>query len=77
MDGFWEFHLHPWDLAAGRLLVEEAGGRITDVEGRAHRLDSPGILASNRVLHDQLLRAFQEIASGKYRAALPPVSRSG
>jgi myo-inositol-1(or 4)-monophosphatase len=76
MDGFWEFHLQPWDLAAGRLLVEEAGGMVTDAAGQVHRLDSPGILASNRVLHDQLLRAFQEIASGKYRAALPPVSRS-
>jgi myo-inositol-1(or 4)-monophosphatase len=77
MDGFWEFHLQPWDLAAGRLLVEEAGGLVTDSVGSSHRLDGPSIVASNRILHEQLLRAFQEIASGKYRAELPPVSRSG
>jgi len=76
LDGFWEFHLQPWDLAAGRLLVEEAGGRLTDAEGGAHRLDSPSILASNGILHGQMLRAFQEIASGKYRADLPPVARA-
>lgn len=77
LDCFWEFHLQPWDLAAGRLLVEEAGGRVTDADGRPHRLDSPSILASNELLHDQLLRAFQEIVSGKYRAELPGVGLSG
>ena len=77
MDCFWEFHLQPWDLAAGRLLVEEAGGRMTDAEGRPHRLDSPSILASNGHLHEQLLQAFGEISSGKYQAELPPVNRTG
>ena len=77
MDCFWEFHLQPWDLAAGRLLVEEAGGRMIDAEGRPHRLDSPSILASNGHLHEQLLQAFGEISSGKYQAELPPVNRTG
>lgn len=77
MDCFWEFHLQPWDLAAGRLLVEEAGGRMTDAEGHPHRLDSPSILASNGHLHEQLLQAFGEINSGKYQAELPPVNRTG
>jgi myo-inositol-1(or 4)-monophosphatase len=77
MDCFWEFHLAPWDLAAGRLLVEEAGGRMTDAEGRLHRLDSPSILASNGRLHEQLLRAFGEIAVGNYEAELPPINRTG
>lgn len=77
MDCFWEFHLKPWDLAAGKLLVQEAGGRMTDAEGQPHRLDSPSILASNGHLHAQLLQAFDEITSGKYQAELPPVSRKG
>ena len=77
MDGFWEIHLAPWDLAAGKLLVKEAGGCVTDLAGQPHRLDSPSILASNRLLHDQLLAAFQEIFAGKNQAALPPVSRPG
>jgi len=77
MDCFWEFHLQPWDLAAGRLLVQEAGGRMSDAEGKPHRLDSPSILASNGHLHEQLLQAFGEISTGKYQAELPPVSRTG
>ena len=77
LDCFWEFHLQPWDLAAGRLLVQEAGGRMTDAEGNPHRLDSPSILASNGHLHDQLLQAFGEISSGKYQAELPAVNRRG
>lgn len=76
MDGFWEFNLNPWDLAAGKLLVEEAGGRVTDITGAAHFLNSPHIAASNALLHDQLLAAFQEVFSGVYRADLPPLGGS-
>jgi myo-inositol-1(or 4)-monophosphatase len=71
MDGFWEFHLHPWDVAAGKLLVEEAGGKLSEAGGGPHRLDSPSVLASNGLLHGALLGAFEEIAAGQYRAALP------
>ena len=77
MDGFWEIHLAPWDLAAGKLLVAEAGGCVTDLLGQPHRLDSPSILASNRLLYDQLLAAFQEIFAGKNQADLPPVVKPG
>ncbi|HLA38504.1 MAG TPA: inositol monophosphatase family protein, partial [Candidatus Glassbacteria bacterium] len=75
MDCFWEFHLQPWDMAAGKLLVEEAGGCITDMQGRPHRLDSASIAGSNQLLHSQLLAAFEEIFSGTYLAELPPISR--
>jgi myo-inositol-1(or 4)-monophosphatase len=53
-DGFWERHLSPWDVAAGALLVQEAGGRVTDFKGG--RFDPHGmeILASNRTLHGQI-----------------------
>ncbi len=55
-DFFWEFGLKPWDTSAGVLLVTEAGGRVTDLEGDPHTPDSPSILASNARLHDVLLR---------------------
>ncbi|MBI4465628.1 MAG: inositol monophosphatase [Acidobacteria bacterium] len=75
LDGFWEFHLKPWDLAAGKLLVEEAGGCVTDALGQPHRLESASIAASNQFLHAQLLGVFEEIFSGVYQVELPPVSR--
>jgi len=54
-DGFWELKLHPWDTAAGWLLVKEAGGTITDISGGSYRLDSPVILASNGKIHDSMI----------------------
>ncbi len=59
MDGFWEFNLNPWDTAAGILLVEEAGGRVTDFAGRDFRLDSEEVLASNGLIHEELIGLFQ------------------
>ena len=53
-DAFWEFDLAPWDVAAGWLLVTEAGGRVTRVDGRAHAVDARSILASNARVHDEL-----------------------
>lgn len=54
-DGFWERSLHGWDVAAGALLVEEAGGRITDFEGGSFDHFGGQILASNGGIHSQLL----------------------
>ena len=54
-DGFWEFKLKPWDLAAGALLVEEAGGRVTGPYGDAFDVDAGEILASNGRIHEQIL----------------------
>ncbi|MBI3894887.1 MAG: inositol monophosphatase [Acidobacteria bacterium] len=71
MDGFWEIHLKPWDLAAGKLLVQEAGGCVTDLLGQPHHLDSPSIVASNGLLHNQLIGVFQEILSGVNQIELP------
>lgn len=55
-DGFWELKLHPWDTAAGWLLVCEAGGTVTDICGDSFRLDAPSIVASNGTIHDQMIR---------------------
>ncbi len=57
-DGFWETGLKPWDVAAGWLLVEEAGGRVSDYAGRPYRLGSVDILASNGPLHGAMRRTL-------------------
>jgi len=53
-DGFWESHLSPWDLAAGVLIVREAGGVVTSFDGGAYSLDGPEILASNGLVHEEM-----------------------
>lgn len=54
-DGYWELKLHPWDVAAGLLIVEEAGGRTSDLRGGPAPADGREILASNGRLHEALL----------------------
>ena len=55
IDGFWSTSLKPWDMAAGILLVEEAGGRITKIDGSLFKLEQPNILATNgSAVHEQL-----------------------
>ena len=69
-DAFWESHLSPWDVAAGALLVREAGGFVTDLEGRSEILDAVTIVAANDPLH----RPFRELVrqAGRDAAAAPP-----
>jgi myo-inositol-1(or 4)-monophosphatase len=58
MDGFWERHLHPWDMAAGVLIVEEAGGRVTAMDGAPFDLRSGETLATNGLLHQAMLETI-------------------
>ena len=76
LDGFWEFGLKPWDMAAGRLLVAEAGGRVSDMHGRPHDFNSPHLLADNGHLHEQIVEIFGEVFEGRYRVPLPVISPS-
>ena len=56
VDGFWSTSLKPWDMAAGILLVEEAGGRISKIDGSPFQLEEPNLLATNGSdIHNQLL----------------------
>jgi myo-inositol-1(or 4)-monophosphatase len=71
MEGFWEFKLNPWDTAAGILLVEEAGGWVTDFSGGKFRLDSREILASNGLIHEELLGLFSDMFAGRDLAPIP------
>ncbi|HUI57313.1 MAG TPA: inositol monophosphatase family protein [Bryobacteraceae bacterium] len=74
LDFFWEFGLKPWDMAAGNLLVREAGGRVSDMTGAPHSLTkSDHVLADNGALHDEILAAFSEIFRGRQRTPLPPL----
>lgn len=57
-DGFWELRLNAWDVVAGALAVMEAGGRVTDLKGQPLRLSAPRIVASNGVIHDEMLRVL-------------------
>lgn len=59
MDGFWEQGLNAWDIAAGVLLVQEAGGRVTSLDGGPFELRSGRILASNGPLHDEMQRVIR------------------
>lgn len=58
LDGYWEFGLNAWDVAAGTLIVQEAGGVVTDMEGGPLTLDRPRILATNGPLHDEMGRVI-------------------
>jgi myo-inositol-1(or 4)-monophosphatase len=70
-DGFWEFNLNPWDTAAGALLVQEAGGRVTRFDGSPFRLDSREVLATNGLIHQELITNFEEIFAGRGLEPLP------
>lgn len=71
-DGFWEFYLRPWDLAAGVLLVEEAGGRVTNIDGAPFDLFGTQVLATNGVLHDALQSTISAVLRASPRAPEPP-----
>ncbi|MBI3405941.1 MAG: inositol monophosphatase [Acidobacteria bacterium] len=61
-EGFWEFGLNPWDTAAGILILQEAGGRVTELNGRPHRLGGKDLLASNGHIHTEMQELAAEIA---------------
>jgi myo-inositol-1(or 4)-monophosphatase len=71
LDAFWEFRLNPWDIAAGVLLVREAGGTCSDMHGGPLEMRGPHILADNTLLHAPLVEIFAEIFAGHYRIPLP------
>jgi myo-inositol-1(or 4)-monophosphatase len=62
-ESFWEFGLNPWDTAAGVVLVEEAGGKITDMNGQPYVLGGPSILASNGPIHAEMIRVASEVSA--------------
>jgi myo-inositol-1(or 4)-monophosphatase len=60
LTGFWEIGLNPWDIAAGALLIQEAGGKVTDTLGGPYSLFVKNVAASNGVIHDEFIGALQD-----------------
>jgi myo-inositol-1(or 4)-monophosphatase len=58
-DGFWELKLKPWDMAAGVLIVREAGGRVTDADDGPFVLDAPGVVATNGLIHGAVIEVLE------------------
>jgi myo-inositol-1(or 4)-monophosphatase len=65
LEGFWEFSLGAWDMAAGGLIVGEPGGRVTNVHGGPWRLEGPGILATNGHVHDAILAGLSHARAAR------------
>jgi myo-inositol-1(or 4)-monophosphatase len=76
LDLFWEFSLNPWDMAAGVLLVREAGGVCTDMHGAPFHLRGQHVLADNGVIHEEIVGLFNDIFAGKFKAPLPELPAS-
>ena len=62
LDGFWELNLQPWDTAAGKVILEEAGGRITDFRGGLFSVYNRELLASNGRVHDEMIAVLADVA---------------
>jgi myo-inositol-1(or 4)-monophosphatase len=60
LDGYWELRVGAWDVAAGSLFVEEAGGRVTNLQGGPLDLDAPSIVATNGRIHEAMLGVLRE-----------------
>lgn len=60
LDGYWELRVGPWDAAAGVLMVEEAGGQVTNLQGGLLNPERPEVVASNGRIHDEMLRVLKE-----------------
>ncbi|HJL74804.1 MAG TPA: inositol monophosphatase family protein [Candidatus Marinimicrobia bacterium] len=60
VDGFWEFDLHPWDTAAGILIVSEAGGKVTKLDGSDYSIYNNEILATNGEIHQKMINEIQK-----------------
>lgn len=74
LDVFWEFGLNPWDMAAGALLVAEAGGQLSTMSGEPLTLDCPHLLVTNGRVHAEVLELFRRIYAGKVDYPLPALS---
>lgn len=70
-EAFWEFGLNPWDMAAGTLLIEEAGGTVSGMKGEPLDLYGLYVLADNGLIHGEILELFDEIFKGRYRHEMP------
>ena len=71
LEAFWEFKLNPWDTSAGYLIVEEAGGKVTHFDGSKFTLDSREVLATNGLIHEEMVRLFDDMFAGRDLEPIP------
>ena len=71
LDGYWEFKLNSWDTAAGVLLVREAGGMVTYIDGSRFHLASAEVLATNGKIHAQMIHLFEDMMAGRDLEPIP------
>jgi myo-inositol-1(or 4)-monophosphatase len=75
LDAFWERNLHPWDLAAGIVILREAGGYVTDAEGKDRMLEACSVVAGNETIHRSLLKLLKTAGAERdVAAASTPLS---
>jgi len=70
-DGFWEMFLKPWDMAAGAVIIREAGGTVSSFDGSAFNLYGTEILASNGKIHDEMIKVLKIAQSSKLKGVAP------
>ena len=73
LDAFWEFKLNPWDVAAGVLIVREAGGTCSDMDGKPFDLYGEHIVVDNTLIHAELIEKFGDIFAGRVVYPLPEI----
>ncbi len=74
LDAFWEFNLNSWDTCAGVLIAEEAGATVTNMSGGPWKLDSRETLATNGIVHGDLVQLMQDIMAGRNLDELPSLA---
>jgi myo-inositol-1(or 4)-monophosphatase len=77
LDAFWEFGLNPWDMAAGLVILKEAGGKATDMKDNPASVRAPHLLTSNSFLHRETLELFARIFAGDYPFPIVEMPASG
>ncbi len=71
-DGFWEKKLQAWDVAAGALIVAQAGGMVTSMDGSAYRSQEGSVLATNGLIHPAMLEKIREVSSSAHARRSSP-----
>ena len=66
IDGMWERNLKPWDTCAGFTILKEAGGKITNLEGKPYHIQIDNLVASNGIIHEDILNALKNIKDGDF-----------
>jgi myo-inositol-1(or 4)-monophosphatase len=61
LDGYWERNLQPWDMAAGQIMVREAGGTVSGIEGNDDALTSGNVISGNEAIHAELLKILKPL----------------